>query len=601
MRRHGATAPATASALVRAPGRGLAAALLAVVVLLLGSPTARADRGGYRIDSYHTDLTVEASSELVVEERIEARFLEPRHGLYRTIPVSYTDPKGYTYSLGFELVDVRDAEGRPHQAKVRRQGHYVNVRIGDPDRTVTGVVVYRLRYRIRRALGHFPTHDELYWNAVGHEFQTTIGEATASLRLPAVFPPGELQVAAYAGRFGSRDQNVDIDFPEPGVVWFAVPGRLEPLEGLTVAVGWPKGAVSEPGPIDRLVRLLGDNWIALAPFLAFAWLWRRYRTLGRDPQGRGSVVVRYEPPPGATPGEIGTIVDERVEMRDITATIVDLAVRGHLQISIEKHDVFFGLFDSETIVFERRRDADDSALLGHERAVLDGLFAGGDRVELSDLQNRFYKQIPPIREALQQRMVDQGWFRGHARRIRQRYAVGGLFAGGVVLAVGFAWIKLRGGVLPHALVVPVLAAVVTTMLFILFARAMPQRTRRGVELRGWALGFEEFVERVEGPRLEEDRRRGVFEALLPYAMALGVAAAWARRFEGIYADESPHWFAGHHTTGRLSTADFESSLSSAMSRAGQTLASSPRSSGSSGSGGGGSSGGGGGGGGGGSW
>lgn len=581
--------------------RALAWAAALVVALIGTVPAVQADRGGYVIDSYHVDLAVDPDSELLVEERIEVRFLEPRHGLYRTIPVSYTDPKGYTYSLGFELVDVRDAEGGPHQAKVRRQGHYVNVRMGDPDRTVTGTVVYRLRYRITRALGHFPTHDELYWNAVGHEFQTIIGEATASVRLPAAFDAAELQVAAYAGRFGSREQSVDFDFPEPGVVWFAVPGRLEPLEGLTVAVGWPKGAVSEPGALDQLVGFLGDNWIALAPFLAFAWLWRRYRKLGRDPQGRGSIVVRYEPPPGGTPGEIGTIVDERVDMRDITATIVDLAVRGHLEISIEEREAFFGLFDSESIVFERRRDADESGLLAHEREVLDGLFASGDRVELSDLQNRFYKRIPGIRDALQQRMVEQGWFRGHARQIRQRYAVGGVLAGGLVFAAGFAWIKWRGGVLPHALVVPVLAAVATVLLFILFARAMPQRTRRGVELRGWALGFEEFVDRVESYNLEADRRRGVFEALLPYAMALGVAAAWARRFKEIYAEEGPHWFIGRHTSGRLSTVDLESSLSSAMNRAGQTLASSPRSSGSSGSGGGGSSGGGGGGGGGGSW
>lgn len=578
----------------------LAGLAFAVVLPLAGMP-AHADRGGYVIDSYHTDLTVEADSEVLVEERIEVRFVEPRHGLYRTIPVSYTDPKGYQYSLDFDLVDVRDAEGRPHGVKVRRRGHYVEVRMGDPDRTVTGVVIYRLRYRVSRALGHFPTHDELYWNAVGHEFQTTIDEATASLRLPAIFELSELRVAAYAGRFGSRDQNVEIDFPEPGVVWFAVPGRLDPLEGLTVAVGWPKGAVAEPGPIDRLLRFLGDNWILLAPLLAFVWLWRRYEAFGRDPVGRGSIVVRYEPPPGATPGEIGTIVDERVDMRDITATLVDLAIRGHLEISIENREVLFGLFDSEAIVFERRRDTDESSLLAHERLVLDGIFAGGDRVELSDLKNKFYREIPAIRDALQERMVEQGWFRGQASRIRRRYALGGGLAGVVTLAVGVLWVKLRGGVFPHAALVPILAAVATIIVFLLFARAMPQRTRRGVELRGWALGFEEFVERVEAERLEADRRRGVFEALLPYAMALDVAAAWARRFEDIYAEESPRWFAGRGVSGRLSTTDFESSLSSAMTRAGQALASSPRSSGSSGSGGGGSSGGGGGGGGGGSW
>jgi uncharacterized membrane protein YgcG len=134
-----------------------------------------------------------------------------------------------------------------------------------------------------------------------------------------------------------------------------------------------------------------------------------------------------------------------------------------------------------------------------------------------------------------------------------------------------------------------------------FAPAMPQRTKKGVDLRAWALGFEEFVDRVESENLEASAQRGVFEALLPYAMALGVSTAWARRFEGIYAQQAPVWFVGQHPMMGLSTTRLESDLSTAMTQAGQAMASAPRSSGSSWAGGSGFSGGGGGGGGGGSW
>jgi uncharacterized membrane protein len=156
--------------------------------------------------------------------------------------------------------------------------------------------------------------------------------------------------------------------------------------------------------------------------------------------------------------------------------------------------------------------------------------------------------------------------------------------------------------MPNALGVPVVSGVLTAILFFLFAPAMPRRTKAGVELRSWALGFQEFVERVETERLEADRVRNVFETLLPYAMALGVAAAWARKFEGIYAAGSgPAWYVGPQFGSGFSTRGFEQSLSGAMARAGQGMTAAPRSSGSSGAGGGGSSGGGGGGGGGGSW
>jgi uncharacterized membrane protein YgcG len=149
---------------------------------------------------------------------------------------------------------------------------------------------------------------------------------------------------------------------------------------------------------------------------------------------------------------------------------------------------------------------------------------------------------------------------------------------------------------------PAVAALLTAVIGFAFAQVMPRRTAKGVELREWALGFEEFVERVEAERLEQDRARNVFEALLPYAMALGIAAAWARRFEGIYEQGGPPgWFVGRNLSQGLSTRGFERSLSSAMSRTAGAMTQAPRSKGSSGSGGGGSSGGGGGGGGGGSW
>jgi len=37
-------------------------------------------------------------------------------------------------------------------------------------------------------------------------------------------------------------------------------------------------------------------------------------------------MVRYHPPSQLTPSEAGTIIDERADLTDITAMVVDLAV-----------------------------------------------------------------------------------------------------------------------------------------------------------------------------------------------------------------------------------------------------------------------------------
>ena len=219
--------------------------LIGLLLLASAADPAAAALGGFVLESFHTDIEVLPNSDLSVEERIEVRFLEPRRGLYRTIPVRYTDPKGYSYALTFNLEDVRDDEGRPHKTRVRNNGRYINVRIGDADRTVTGIVVYRLRYRIRRALGHFPEYDEVYWNAVGHEFRAPINSASASVRLPQSFDSAELQVAGYVGRFGNRGQEVDITFPE----------RAELVEGATV----PLSQATNCYPVRTLLYVAGGQ------------------------------------------------------------------------------------------------------------------------------------------------------------------------------------------------------------------------------------------------------------------------------------------------------------------------------------------------------
>jgi hypothetical protein len=574
---------------------------IGVAVSVGCAAAAQEDRGAYAIRSFDTELTVEPDSDVLVEERIEVVFSEPRHGIFRTIPVRYSDPKGYAYSLGLRLLSVTDDEGRPHGTKLTNEGRYVKIRIGDPDRTVEGTVTYVIRYRVRDALTRFAEHDEIYWNATGHEWNATIGRSSATVRLPGAPAVEDLQAAGYTGAFGMAERAVEITHSEPGVVRFVATRPFDRLEGLTVAVGFPQGLVTFPSPAERAGRIAADNWILLLPAGWFAFLFRRYRAHGRDPDGGAPVMVRHEPPPGLTPGGIGTLIDERVDTADITATVVDLAVRRHLTIRTEERDSLLGLFTRQTTIFRKEPLPGPDELAPHERRVMAALFAAGDEVESSDLANKFYRHIPGIREALYERLVGAGYFAASPEKVRTRWVVLGMLAAAVTALIGFGWMAFRAIGPPAAIVVPLVAAGLTMLAFAAFSRAMPRRTAKGVEARQWALGFQEFAGRVEGDRLERAAAdpRHTFEALLPYAMALGVGSIWAEKFEGVYAQEGPAWYVGPGRGHGFSTRSFEQDLSGAMSSVSKSMTASPRSS--SGSGGGGSSGGGGGGGGGGSW
>jgi uncharacterized membrane protein len=573
------------------------------LLLVLVPTVAHADLGGFRIARFDVEVEIQPNADLLVTERIEIDFLEPRRGIYREIPIRYTDPSGFQYGYGFRLLGVTDENGDARTTKTARQGAVISIRIGDPDRRVQGRQVYYVRYRARDVLRQFGEHDELYWNVTGHQWNAPIGEASVLVRLPAEVMSDDLEIHGWAGKYGARSENVDAQVSQPGVVEFSTTGPLGPREGLTVAVAWPPRLVSFPGTATKVWRFFAYNFVILLPLVWLVILVRRYRLHGVDPDIPAATVVRYEPPEGLSAGAIGTLVDEKVDMIDITATIVDLAVRGYLTIETEVEEKFFGLKKTETTSFTRDPNQGIADLLEHERLVLDGLFAADPaHVTTEDLKEAFYKEIPGISGALYDRLVERKLVAGNPQTVRRQTVGLGILAGVATAGVGFLAGLMQGAIFPNAAVLPVIAGVLTIVLFSSFAPAMPRRTRAGVRAASWAKGFEEFADRVESDRMERDAARDIFEKLLPYAMALGVATRWARKFEGIYDDAPPRWYVGpRHGMHRFSTVAFHNSLNDAMSDAGTSMASRPRSSGSSGSGGGGFSGGGGGGGGGGSW
>ncbi len=131
-----------------------------------------------------------------------------------------------------------------------------------------------------------------------------------------------------------------------------MPHRLGFHEGLTAVVGWNKGVVAQPTEADKALGFLASNWPLAIPIPVFLGMFALWRRVGRDPK-RLPVAVQYEPPDSLTPAEAGTLMDYSADMRDITATLVDLAVRGHLRIEERDESVLLGLFKRREYVFRR--------------------------------------------------------------------------------------------------------------------------------------------------------------------------------------------------------------------------------------------------------
>ena len=387
------------------------------------------------IERFDATIHVDTSGAIRVTEAIVARFTGSWNGIYRTIPVKYRTAQGLNWTLGLDLESATDDAGRPLRVEASRERHYVKYKIWIPGaENVTRSVV--LRYRATNGLRFFEEHDELYWNVTGDEWDVPIEAATARIELP----PGAAGVRAIAfnGAYGSTAQDAAVVIAG-ATVRIAMPHALGYREGLTAVVGWNPGVVTRPRAADRVAGVVGSNWPLLIPvpvfFAAFA-VWRRR---GRDPRRR-PVTVRYEPPRGLTPAEAGTLLDNSADLRDVTATLVDLAVRGYLRFEERDDPKLFGLIGGRDYVLHRLEPpAGAGELAPHERRVFDGIFTGrGPSVTLSDLEDEFYTTLPGIRDGIFDRLRHHGFYGARPDHVRRRWMVGGAVLGMIVAAGGGA-------------------------------------------------------------------------------------------------------------------------------------------------------------------
>ena len=563
---------------------GLVAALLAA-----GAPAAA--QRSLEIPRFDARIAIERDGGIDVTETIEARFNGKWNGIYRKVPVKYRTPQGFNWSIRLDLVSATDEQGRAYRTETSRESHYVNYKIWVPGaEDATRIVV--LRYRAHNALRFFEEHDELYWNVTGDEWDVPLGMVTAEIVLPA--GATGRRSTAFNGVQGATLREAELTEAATGVT-LRMPRPLEFREGVTAVVGWDKGFVDEPTAGDRVAGFLASNWPLGIPFVVLAGMLAIWQRRGRDPRRR-PIAVQYEPPADLTPAEAGTLTDERVDMRDITATVVDLAVRGFLRIEEVEKKELFGLITSEDFRFRRLRPDDDwRALAPHERRILSGIFgdAGEEAVMLSDLKDEFYKELDGIRGGVMDRLMTKGMFRVRPDQTRTAWIVGALILG-ALLAIGGSMVAAALSLTPVPFLI---AGALSALIVAVVGWQMPARTEAGTRMLEQTLGFGEFLERVDREQYQNVQRTPeMFERYLPFAMAFGVERQWAKAFDGIYL-QPPGWYAGVHA-GAFSPSSFSRSLTSMTTQTAGAMSSSPRTSSGSGFSGGSSGGGGGGGGGG---
>lgn len=562
-----------------------------------------------------------------VQETIDYDFgTARRHGIYRTIPVEFPYDEDHRRVYPVSEIFVSSPTGAPADAQVD-QGASVTIRIGDPDiDDVTGKQTYVIAYDVKGVVNGFADHEELYWNVVGSRWDVPIVRATASVEGPR--PIGG--VACFKGSQGSTVKCTAAI--KAGSAVYSANG-LQPYQGMTVVASFPPGTFSQVSPVleeywrfDRAFAVnpatVGGAAAALAliaggAVVAVSQRGRDRRYLGVTPGleplagqpadvakvgmfRRDPIAVQFAPPKDIRPGQIGTLIDEEANVVDVTASLIDLAVRGFLRIEEVREKRWFRSGDWK---LEKLRDAEPGELHRYEQTLFSKLFAGREEVLLSELKTTFSASMKKVQDQLYDDVTERGWFHGNPSTVRRRWKLYAWLV--ILLGVGLTFL-LAFHTTSHLGLVGV-AVVVAGFVMLSLAGRRPARTAAGTAALAQVRGFETYLRTAEANQLRFEENEDIFSRYLPYAIVFGVADRWARVFAELagtgVAVTAPNWYfgSGYSSNGVFDYDGFSGSVDAlSTATSGAIAAATPSSSGGSGMSGG-FSGGGGGGGGGGSW
>jgi uncharacterized membrane protein len=539
----------------------------------------------WRVTDFQDDIIVDRDGSAGVTERITLAFVGQWQGIHRTIPIEYPGPNGTNYELFLKVTNVTDESGEKLKYESSTANGARDLKIYIPN-AVDATRTVAITYRVRNGTRFFKDYDEFYWNVTGNDWPVPIDHAAATVRFPAA-AAGSLRAQAFTGVYGStqRDATAAVAGRD---AQFATSTPLPMRGGLTLDVYIPKDILQEPSGLRKFFWFLGGNPVVFLPLVTFAGMFLLWWYKGRDPDPGISVAPMYEPPSEISPAEAGTLLDDRIHPRDITSTVVDLAVRGYLKIEETAEKVL--VFTHKDYIFHllKPREQWGADLAPHERVMLENVFAIGNETRLSSLKNRFYTAVPAIRQDIMSALKRKGIY------LLDPESANGYSVGAAILILAafgiFQYLGWANFFNSTALLVP--SVLLSALIWFLFARVMTAKTMKGARTRVAVLGFQEFMNRVDAERLKL-MPPTTFEKFLPFAMALGVEHHWAQAFAGIVKDP-PGWYVGPGGVyGGFNPIFFSSSMHSMASDMHQVFVSAPRAS-SSGSGFGGGGGGGGG-------
>ena len=410
---------------------------------------------------------------------------------------------------------------------------------------------YVITYKVLNAINFFKDRSEFYYNLIGDKWNANIDKVNFQIELYNSLTEEPAYFIA-SGYSGSRENNTRAGWESNSVLSGATTKSLEPNEGVTVGIKFPKDFL-----VKQNYQLRGIKWL-LFPLIALVAMFFIWKKWGKD--DHITITTEFYPPAGISPSVCGYVIDDRMDRRDLTALIPYWGAGGYIKVADKDKDFEF------TKVKELPATA-----ANYEQTLFNGIFASGDVVKLSSLKNVLYTSMNTAKTQLESEVDNKAYYIKGTRG-----AAGFLSLLGLVL-IGYGiykMIKTWGDVPIWFSLSFILSGIIT----IIFGSRMTKKTKKGNELFMKLAGFKEFITKVEKPRLATFLKDdpGYFDTVLPFAIVFDVADKWKDKLKDMDIPP-PTWYAGSYTG--FNTTMFLNSLDRSMNKFSESFYSQPSSSG----------------------
>jgi len=559
---------------------------------------ARENITDWYIQNFDSTIIANKDSSLEITERIIADCgnLPNKHGIFRILPENINITDGSSIKTSVELISITDFDGQAINYTESRDytNHTVTWKIGDANRTVSGVNKYLIHYKVKNAIRFGNSNfDELYWNLTGNFWDIEIDKFHGKIIFPEEVMENNSQLDYYSGSLDSKSKDfATFRWSAPNVLEFDSTKTLARRQGISASVAFPKNIFIPYEP--TFWEKYGAYFALPIPIIVFFicfYLWWKY---GKDPRVDKTVIAEYEAPGNLSPIELGMLMTNGdFKNSFITAEIINLATKKIILIKETHSKVLF--FDTKDYTLTKNVNMDaENSLNAAQKAILNKIFKDGNEVDLSSLKNEFYTVIKDVENKTNEILENKKLILATSRSYHKIFTI----AGPIMLIFSIFQIFRSVADSDYSLIYLCVSSAISGFIISIFSFIMPKRTPEGAELNWQIKGFKLFMETVDKDRAKFYEKENIFEKFLPYAIIFGITGLWIKKMKEIYGEEyfthyAPVWYAGN-----LSAFD-ANSFASTIDSLSSSIASST--SAPSGSGGGGGAGGGGGGGGGGGW